>query len=253
MKKTFKLEINTPCDANLEAMKKTTSGFFCDSCTKDVIDLSNKSNYEISKFITETKDRSNICARLKTTQMDEEFSLLEPTNPIASLKYAVAVAASVLLTSNVVAQEKTTPATEQVQPHKPIIMGKMVYTKPVQQTVSFVLKGKLIDKNTKKPIDSKQFSSIKVYVAGAEKEADINHKTGEFSVPLTLDKNQKEISVNFTSNDFYLDKNYKIDLKNIRKNILNLTFSVDPKEFRMLKIAGGMGVIFENKTTKTNS
>jgi len=253
MKKTFKLEINAPCDADLEGMQKTNTGFFCDSCAKNVIDLSGKSNYEISKFITETKNRSSICARLKTTQLEEEFSILEPTNPISSLKYAVAVAASVLLTSNVAGQEKPAPQVEQSQPAESFALGKIAYQKPVQQTVSFVLKGKILDSTTKKPIDDNRFSKITVFVSGAEKTVEIDMKTGAFSIPLTVDKNQKELHFNFSSNDYYLDKSFKIDLNAIQKKTLNLNFAIDPKDFRMLKIAGGMGVIFQNKSTKTNS
>lgn len=253
MKKTFKLEINSPCDANLDAMQKTTSGFFCDSCAKNVIDLSNKSNYEISKFITETKDKSNICARLKTSQLEEDFSILESSNPVSNLKYAVAVAASVLLTSNIAAQEKTTPATEQVQtkqPHR--LVGKVAYKEPVNKNITFVLKGKLLDENTKKPIEDKRFSNIIIYVSGAQKAVTVT-KTGEFSIPITMDKNQTEISVNFSSDDYYLQESYKINLSDIKSNTLNLDFSVDPKKFRMAKIAGGMGVIFQSKKLKTNS
>ena len=253
MKKTFKLEINAPCDADLDGMQKTNTGFFCDSCAKNVIDLSNKSNYEVSKFITETKDRGSICARLKKTQLEEEFSILEPTNPVSSLKYAVAVAASVLLTTNVAGQEKPAPQVEQTQPSESFALGKIAYQQPAQQTVSFVLKGKIINATTKKPIDDKRFSKITVFVSGAEKMVEIDPKTGAFSVPLTVDKNLKELSINFSSNDYYLDKSYKIDLNAIRKNTLTLSFAIDPKDFRMLKIAGGMGVIFQNKSTKTNS
>lgn len=253
MKKKFKLEINAPCDADLDGMQKTNSGFFCDSCAKNVIDLSDKSNYEISKFITETKDRNSICARLKTTQLEEEFSILESANPVSSLKYAVAVVASVLLTSNGIGQEKTTPAVEQIQPAEPFVLGKIAYEKPVRQTVSFVLKGKILDATTKKPIDDNRFSKLTVYISGAEKAVVIDPKTGTFSVPLTVDKNQKELSFYFSSNGFYFDKSYTIDLNTIRKSTLTLGFTIDPKDFSMLKVAGGMGVIFQNKTTKTNS
>jgi len=253
MKKTFKLEINNPCDADLGAMQKTDTGFFCDACAKSVIDLSAKSNYEISKFITETSDRNSICARLKTTQLEEQFSILEPANPVSSLKYAVAVAASVLLASTVAGQEKPAPAIEQLQPAEPFALGKIAYQKPVQQTVTFVLKGKILDANTKKPIDEKRFSNLTVYISGAEKAAAVDPKTGAFTVPLTVDKNLKELSFNFSSNAFYLDKSYKIDLNAIRKNTLHLNFKIDPKDFKMLHIAGGMGVIFQNKKTTTNS
>lgn len=253
MKKTFKLEISTPCDTDLEEMQKTSSGFFCDSCAKNVIDFSDKSNYEISKFITEAKDKDSICARLKTTQLEEEFSILEPANPVSSLKYAVAVAASILLASNVSGQEKPAPRIEQAQPNESFALGKILYQEPVRQTVSFVLKGKILDINTKKPIDDKRFSKITLYVAGAEQSVEIDLKTGVFSLPITIDKNQKELHLNFSSNDYYLDKSYTIDLNTIRKNTLSLNFYIDPKDFRMFKIAGGLGIIYQNKKAQTNS
>ena len=104
MKKKFTLEISSPCSENFNKMIPNTIGSFCSSCAKNVIDLSKKSNTEVAKFIAETKDQ-NICARLKVTQLDHEFEYNE-TSKINNLKYA-AVAASLLLASNVSGQEKT--------------------------------------------------------------------------------------------------------------------------------------------------
>ncbi|GAA6764801.1 hypothetical protein AAFH68_07340 [Flavobacterium sp. CGRL1] len=64
MKKKFTLEIANPCSENFDKMIPNANGSFCNSCMKNVIDLSKKTNSEVAKFIAENKDRS-ICARLK--------------------------------------------------------------------------------------------------------------------------------------------------------------------------------------------
>src|SRR3954466_898674 len=103
MKKKFTLEIASPCSENFDKMIPNSKGSFCDSCAKNVIDLSRKSNSEVAKFISRNKNK-NICARIKSTQLDQEFEYNEMSK-INTFKYA-AIAVSVLLTSNVVGQEK---------------------------------------------------------------------------------------------------------------------------------------------------
>ena len=75
MKKKFTLEIKNPCEEKISNMQPNANGFFCDSCAKNVIDLSRKTNSEVAKFLSETKDQNNICARLKTSQLEEEFEI----------------------------------------------------------------------------------------------------------------------------------------------------------------------------------
>jgi hypothetical protein len=252
MKKTFSLEIKTPCDANLDAMDKTSNGFYCSFCTKNVIDLSNKSNYEIGKIISETKDK-NICVRLKTTQLDEEFSLVE-NQKSANFKYAVAIAASVLLTTNISAQEDKNPKTEvnstTVSPHK---QGKIAYVDSKNTSVSFQFTGKLLDKVTGKPLSKKQFTEINLRVEGSEKTVKVDPKTGYFSIPLILDKNQKEIYINIYSDNLHYSKTMIFESKLIKNKTLNQNIKVDPKEFLELHIAGGLGVIYKADKKKSNS
>jgi hypothetical protein len=252
MKKTFSLEIKTPCDANLDAMNKTNNGFYCNLCTKNVIDLSNKSNYEIGKIISEAKDK-NICARLKTTQLDEEFSLVE-NQKSANFKYAIAVAASVLLTTNITAQENQNPKTEinsaTVSPHK---QGKIAYVESKNTNVSFQFTGKLLDKVTGKPLSKKQFAEINLRVEGSEKTVKVDPKTGYFTIPLTLDKNQKEIYINIYSDNLHYSKTMIFDSKLIKNKTLNQNIKVDPKEFLELHIAGGLGVIYKADKKNSNS
>ena len=242
MQKTFQLEIKTPCDADLKAMDKTDNGFFCHSCTKDVIDLSQKTNYEISKFISENKNNS-ICARLKTSQLDEKFDLVEQSKS-NNFKYAVAVAASVLLTTNVVSQETQPVHVEQTISHpESRIMGKMAVQNPKEQTISFVIKGKLLNEKTKKPLSAKLYSGLTIYCNGAQEAAKVNPKTGDFSFPITIDKNTTELFININREDFYLEKTINLNSNLIKKNVLNKNITVNPKNFKKLEVAGGLGFI----------
>ena len=145
MKKKFSLEIKSPCNENFNKMIPNYNGSFCNSCAKNVIDLSKKTNSEIARFITENKNKS-ICARLKTSQLEEEFELNEISR-INNFKYATAVAATILLTSTIVGQEKVIVKTEvgcaKPNPH---IVGKIAYQKT--KMISFVLSGKILEKST---------------------------------------------------------------------------------------------------------
>ena len=242
MKKSFQLEIKTPCDADLKAMDKTNNGFFCNLCTKDVIDLSQKTNYEISKFISENKNKS-ICARLKTSQLEEKFDLLEQSKS-NNFKYAVAVAASVLLTTNVVSQETPSTPVEQTEPsERGEIMGKVAFQNPKVQTISFVLKGKLLNEKTKKPLSAKDYPGMTIYINGAQEAAAINPKTGAFSIPITIDENVTELYISINREDFYLEKTITLNTKSIKKNVLNRNITINPKNFHKMHIAGGIGVI----------
>ena len=154
MKKQFSLKIENPCEAKYSEMTPNATGSFCSSCAKNVIDLSRKTNSEVGKFLATSKE-SSICARLKTSQLEQVFEHYE-TSKLNNLKYATAIAASVLLTSNVVAQEKE-PQKIEVDSTKPqrVIMGKMMYREPVSKVIAFSIQGKLLDSKTKKPLSAK--------------------------------------------------------------------------------------------------
>jgi len=109
MKKKFSLEITSPCHENFNNMIPNANGSFCSSCVKNVIDLSSKTNREVAQFIAQSKD-NNICARLHVSQLEQTFEY-ETQAKNHNLKYAVAVAASVLLTTNVSAQDNKQPVT----------------------------------------------------------------------------------------------------------------------------------------------
>lgn len=251
MKKKFSLEINSPCSENFDKMTPNLKGSFCNSCAKNVIDLSTKTNSEVARFIAENKNNS-ICARLKTSQLEEEFEVNEISKS-NNFKYAVAVAASVLLTSNIVGQEKEPVKTEQgCSEPTGFKLGKIAYQET--KNVSFILSGKILEKSTKKPLSSKKFPELQIYVSGLNVSAKVDAKTGAYSIPLLLNKKTTEIFITINSNDSSYSKSMTIDLSKIRNNSLILNLSIDSEtEMEKLLIMGGLGVNYIDSKKLKNS
>lgn len=252
MKKQFSLQIQNPCDAKFSEMTPNANGSFCSSCAKNVIDLSRKTNSEVAKILANSKD-SSICARLKTSQMEEVFEHNE-ISKLNTFKYATAFAASVLLSSNAVAQEKepTKIAIDSSKPQR-IVMGKIAYREPVNKVISVTIQGKLLDSKTKKPISEKLYPNLSIYINGAQKNLKIDAKTGKFEVPVLLNENATEISVHISNEDKNYNNTFQIDLKTIKNNKLELNISIKPEEeLQNYMIMGGLGII-EHKSKNNNS
>jgi hypothetical protein len=244
MKKKFNLQIEAPCHEDFNKMTVNKNGSYCDACAKNVIDLSNKTDYEIGKFISEAKDKNNICARLDVKQLETDFSYFIPerNNP---MKYVATIAATVLLGSTVTGQTKTPPQTIQTEPkcHDRIV-GKIAMPRTVNKIISFTLKGKLINSNTNKSLSQKLYPNQSLYING--NTAKINLKTGDFDIPLQLNSGTSTISVYIYNDDLTFSKEISINLKAIKNNELYQNITIDPKEFRQSKVAGGLGVIFQD-------
>lgn len=252
MKKQFSLKIENPCDAKFSEMTPNANGSFCSSCAKNVIDLSKKTNSEIAKILAQSKDTS-ICARLKTNQLEQIFEHQE-TSKLNAVKYATAMAASLVLTTNVVAQEKT-PVKIEVDSTKPqrIVMGKIAYREPVNKVISIIIKGKLIDLKTQQPLSAKLYPNLYIFIDGGKKNFKINAKTGEFEVPVLLNDDTKEIRVQISNDDKSYNNTFQIDLKTIKNNKLEFNIYIKPEEeLQNYMIMGGLGII-EHKLKNNNN
>lgn len=248
--KKFQLAIEKPCDANLQEMQKTNDGFFCTMCTKVVVDLSNLSQYEISKFISENRNNS-ICARMKTTQLDVEFDLIEQAKINRSFKYA-AVAASVLAVSNLQAQDtKLSHDTQTEQTScKTNIKGKIAIKKPEQNSeYSFVFYGKIINKDTKKPLSLKDYKDLQLSITyGSDVKYDA--KTGNFSIKMLAPKDCKNLDIWIYNQDKNWNEQIPFSAKNIKKGKYQHNILVSPKEFQNMHIAGGLGINYPIEKTE---
>ncbi|WP_428232053.1 hypothetical protein [Flavobacterium sp.] len=243
MKKKFTLEIASPCSENFDKMIPNATGSFCNSCAKNVIDLSKKSNAEVARFIVETKDVT-ICARLRMKQLEQEFAHNE-TSKINNLKYA-AVAASILLASNVSGQEKTAVKTE-INCPKPNdhLMGKVAYNHIVERELLITVKGKLLDAKTNKLFNLKYYPNLVLTINGSENTFRINSKTGEFSIPVKVLRSGKILVVTITGDDYYLSKEIPFAIESVKNKVLQQDIIIADGELTKVMIAGGLGINYK--------
>ncbi len=69
MKTNYKITIPTPCHEDWNQMTSTTTGRFCGSCTKNVVDFTAMMPTEIQQYFTANKSQ-NICGRFKNEQLE---------------------------------------------------------------------------------------------------------------------------------------------------------------------------------------
>ncbi|TCN51112.1 hypothetical protein D0809_23100 [Flavobacterium circumlabens] len=240
MKKKFTLEIASPCSENFDKMIPNSSGSFCDSCMKNVIDLSGKTNSEVARFVAETKDK-NICARLKVTQLEEEFQYNE-TSRINNFKYA-AVAASVLITSNIAAQEKI-PVKTEIACTKPnsYTLGKVAYSQVAEKEILITIKGKLLEAKTNRPLNKETYPNLNLTINDSQNAVKINPETGDFSIVAQVLESSKTFMVTITGSDYYLSKEIAFTKKAVKGSILNQNIIIAAEELTKIYIAGGLGI-----------
>lgn len=65
------LRLDEPCTQQWSDMTPSTTGRYCDSCEKNVIDFSQMTDNEILKFLSENK--SGFCGQFRASQLDRPF------------------------------------------------------------------------------------------------------------------------------------------------------------------------------------
>lgn len=239
MKNKFSLAIQSPCHENFNSMIPNAEGAFCKSCAKNVIDLSSKTNSEVARIIGKSKDKQ-LCVRLNSSQLNETFDY-ETAPKNNSLKYAVAVAASVLLTTNVAAQEQQPTSTEQTTSRKNNLkLGEVRVSKIETNHISFELKGKLIDSNSKKVLTNIEFPMLVIKEKKSNITSNLDIQNNEFSIPLTIKKGIRELKFEITNSDKKVVCKLKINTDLVQNNILYQDFVIDSKELEVFVFMGAV-------------
>ena len=239
MKKKFSLAIQSPCHENFNAMIPNLEGTFCKSCAKNVFDLSSKSNNEVAQIIGETKDKK-LCVRLTDSQLNQTF-VYETPSKNNSLKYAVAVAASVLLTTNVVAQQHQPSTTEQTTIRKNNLkIGEVRVSIIDTKHISFELKGKLIDSHSNKVITNIDFPLLIIKEKKSSITSNLDIKSNTFSIPLTLKKGIRELTFEIINDDKKVVCKLKINTDLIQNNTLYQDLDIDSKELKTFITMGAV-------------
>lgn len=98
----YEIQIPKPCNAKWREMTPTEQGAFCANCSTEVYDFTNKSNYQIAKFLD--TDRK-LCAKFKPEQLNRDISSLENTK-YSKTGLLLAVTTLLSISTPIVAQSK---------------------------------------------------------------------------------------------------------------------------------------------------
>lgn len=69
------IQIKNPCDANWQEMSPASSGKYCGTCEKVVVDFSKMNDVQIKEYFTEYTEQKT-CGRFLTSQVDRKLKML---------------------------------------------------------------------------------------------------------------------------------------------------------------------------------
>src|SRR4051812_39218827 len=91
----FIVRVPEPCQEDWNKMKHEEKGRFCNSCSKTVVDFSNKTDTEIKKVLEENP-KGHVCGHFKKSQLDRPLNYKIdlnnlPKNITATKAFAIAL------------------------------------------------------------------------------------------------------------------------------------------------------------------
>jgi len=101
----MKIEIPKPCNAKFKDFEKTEQGGFCQHCSTEVVDFTNKTDEEIFDFFLKSKGK--VCGRLP--QQNLEFDTVAPKIPKRGLVAATLSLLSLTFSPRAEAQNVSEP------------------------------------------------------------------------------------------------------------------------------------------------
>lgn len=232
------LRLDNPCSEKWEEMTPTSTGSYCDLCSKNVIDFTRLTEVEISRIIK--KSGNSICARLTKAQLNAPLLDLERSFEFALPKVNVA-AGLLLVTSLTIGQtlhaETHIVETEFVQSSDAIVPLALEerFFLPSQTKASSitVFKGKVTSKKSGKPVENAKIT----FVTSKKMITAFTSKEGTFSIeiPTGIIDNDNVIRVSYS--DVVHDKNdeemffwYETTDYILSKEELTAEFLIEAKE-----------------------
>lgn len=139
--KKLQILLTNPCIENWLEMTPSKLGRYCDSCTKQVVDLATKSDAEIVEFFS--KKRSNVCGRISSSQLNRELTIPQQKNNSLRWLLGFALTASAVIpTTSLKAQKSISVTDNQTTSSNPkILVAKSSHTAATD------IKGKVTDMN----------------------------------------------------------------------------------------------------------
>lgn len=121
--KSMRYSIQNPCDESWNDMKPESSGRFCNSCEKSVIDFTNMSDFSIVNYLENHKNEK-VCGRFTKPQLDRVYHLNQ-TASVPNFDLRAVVLGLALATFSAV------PGFAQTEPQNPIKIDTTLLQKPV--------------------------------------------------------------------------------------------------------------------------
>jgi hypothetical protein len=217
MKKTFQLEIKKPCGADLNAMNKTTNGFFCNLCSKEVVDFSNKNDAELRKIFHSEK-KNNVCGKFTKHQIvsknsiQQKFSIPLRYIFLASLLYSKNAFSQSIKNNN---SNETISTESQNKPITRIVLGMPSRPEKNRENLNvFTIKSELIFINKKK-----SSKDISLYFLGSKNDARYEESTHEYISDVELEKDFVNFYTVITYKNKKITKIFRFDSTKIINNI----------------------------------
>lgn len=106
-----------PCSEKFNNFKKTELGGFCNSCSKEVIDFTNKNDLEILNYFKNNNE--NTCGKFHEKQL-KTYHIARNTQELTKHSYLSTIGFSILalFSSNFITAQKNNPNTIMTQPLK---------------------------------------------------------------------------------------------------------------------------------------
>jgi TonB-dependent SusC/RagA subfamily outer membrane receptor len=171
--KKLQLILTNPCSKRWDDMQQASSGRYCDSCEKHIVDLTRKSDTELIRFFTKKKD--NICGRLLPDQLNREL-VLPPSR--AGWQWLLPLAAGTVMFTPAQANELR-PVVEQHNQAgalTPVSIEQTITSSVLADTI----RGRIVDNMTGKPL-----KGVKVRQAAFENVLALTDADGKFKLSIT--------------------------------------------------------------------
>ena len=196
MKKSLTIRIPEPCNEGWDKMTPTEKGRFCKVCTKEVIDLTQKSDEELFNLLSNSK---NTCGRVKKSQLNREVKI-ERKSGVNLAPYAASLLIPFTLFSTVEARPENNTSPQKA--YSSLGIGRFSKANRIQ----IITTGQITDENGK-PLAN---VSITVKETG---ESEVSGMRGHYRVR-SLDNE----TLVFTKDGFLL-KEVVMGLKSTELNI----------------------------------
>lgn len=207
MKKSIVIRIPEPCHEDWAKMTATEKGKFCSVCTKEVFDLTSKTDEELVKILTKSK---NACGRVKKSQLNREVKL-ERKSGQSFAPFAASMLLPLTLFSNNPKSESNSIS------EKPLVSLGIGRFSNSSERIQIVTQGVVRDES------GHPLKNVEI-ISNETKKREWTNKNGEYHI-VTLDNeiltfkikdhDSKEIKLSNSSKTIDIQLNSQITLENI--------------------------------------